>query len=162
MLGDNANSWHRRYLLLRYQSHLNIEVCAHFRCFKYVYKYTFKAPDSTAIAIDEIEAHLAGRLLSVSEAVHRLLSLSLHKEWPPVVRLDIHLPQQQSMIFDPTSDEDSLILQSQSSTSTLLGYFDLNAADAFARTLQYHEIPEHYVWVNCGWRKRVYKKVSFP
>jgi len=66
------------------------------------------------------------------------------------------------MIFDPTSDEDSLILQSQSSTSTLLGYFDLNAADAFARTLQYHEIPEHYVWVNCGWRKRVYKKVSFP
>jgi hypothetical protein len=145
---------------LRYETHLNIEVCAHFRCFKYVYKYTFKAPDSTAIAIDEIEAHLSGRLLSVSEAVHRLLSLSLHKEWPPVVRLDIHLPHQQNMIFDPTSDEDNLLLQSQSTTSTLLAYFNLNAADAFARSLQYHEVPEHYVWAGGVWRKRVYKKVT--
>jgi hypothetical protein len=37
------------------------QVCAHFRCFKYVYKYTFKAPDHTAVCVDEIEAHLAGR-----------------------------------------------------------------------------------------------------
>jgi hypothetical protein len=148
-----------RFLLLRYQTHVNTEVCAHFRCFKYVYKYTFKAPDTTAIAIDEIEAHLAGRLLSVSEAVHRLLSLSLHKEWPPVVRLDIHLPQQHTMVFDPTTDEESLMLQSATSTSTLLAFFRLNATDAFAKTLLYHEVPEHYVWVAGIWRKRVYCKV---
>ncbi len=148
-----------RYLLLRYQTHVNTEVCAHFRCFKYVYKYTFKAPDTTAIAIDEIEAHLAGRLLSASEAVHRLLSLSLHKEWPPVVRLDIHLPQQQTMVFDPTTDEESLMLQSVTSTSTLLAFFRLNASDAFAKTLLYHEVPEHYVLVAGVWRKRIYSKV---
>jgi hypothetical protein len=148
-----------RFLLLRYQTHCNVEVCAHFRCFKYVYKYTFKAPDTTAIAIDEIETHLAGRLLSVSEAVHRLLSLSLHKEWPPVVRLDIHLPQQHTMVFDPTTDEESLMLQSATTTSTLLAFFRLNAADAFAKTLLYHEVPEHYVWVDGRWRKRVYSKV---
>jgi hypothetical protein len=125
-----------------------------------VYKYTFKAPDSTSIAIDEIEAHLAGRLLSVSEAVHRLLSLSLHKEWPPVVRLDIHLPREQTMIFDPTAEEENLFLQSSTSTSTLLAFFRLNALDAFARTLYYHEVPEHYVWVSGVWRKRVYCKVN--
>ena len=146
---------HNRYLLLKFKCHINVEVCAHFKCFKYVYKYAFKAPDHTAVAVDEIEAHLSGRLLSVSEAVHRLLSLPLHKEWPSVTRLDIHLPRQQRMVFDPTADEESLLLQLHSTTSTLLGWFALNVDDPFARTLLYHEIPEHYVWVESSWRRRV-------
>lgn len=150
---------HNKYLLLRYRCHLNIEICAHFRCFKYVYKYTFKPPDYTAITVDEIEAHLAGRLLSASEAVHRILALPLHKEWPSVMRLDIHMPRQQRMVFDPTADEDALLQQLTSTTSSLMGWFELNADDAFARTLLYEEVPSHYTWVNCNWRKRVYNKV---
>jgi hypothetical protein len=151
---------HNKYLLLRYRCHLNLEICAHFRCFKYVYKYTFKPPDYTAITVDEIEAHLAGRLLSASEAVHRILALPLHKEWPNVVRLDIHMPRQQRMVFDPTADEDALLQQLTSTTSSLMGWFELNADDAFARTLLYEEVPSHYTWVNSNWRKRVRNKVS--
>jgi hypothetical protein len=130
------------------------------RCFKYVYKYTFKAPDHTEIVVDEIEAHLSGRLLSVSEAVYRLLGLPLHNEWPHVIRLDIHLPQQHRMVFDPTADEDELLEQMTTSTSTLLGWFALNRDDAFARTLLYHEIPEHYTWQKACWHRRIYTKVS--
>ena len=47
-----TDSWvvpHSPYLLLKYQCHINVEVCAHIRSFKYVYKYTFKSPDHTAI-----------------------------------------------------------------------------------------------------------------
>jgi hypothetical protein len=135
------------------------QVCAHFRCFKYVYKYTFKPPDFTEVCVDEIEAHLSGRLLTASEAVHRLLELPLHKEWPPVVRLDIHLPKQQRMIFDPTADEDELLQQITSTTSTLLAWFELNACDTFARTLLYHQLPSHYTWNNNRWHRRVYVKV---
>jgi len=125
-----------------------------------VYKYTFKAPDSTMVAVNEIDAHLAGRLLSVSEAVHRLLALSLHKEWPPVTRLDIHLPKHHNMVFDPTADDDELYLQSQLATSTLLAFFQLNQRDPRAQSLLYHEVPEQYVWTEAQWRRRVYTKVT--
>ena len=148
------------YLLLKYRCHINVEVCAHIRSFKYVYKYTFKSPDFTAVSIDEIQAHLSGRLLSVSEAVHRLLGLSLHKEWPSVVRLDVHLPHQQNMVFDPTADENVLLAQLHSTVSTLMGWFQLNARDAFARTLFYHEAPEWYTWVKGAWQRRCNSKTA--
>ena len=157
---DNWVVPHSPYLLLKYQCHCNVEVCAHIRSFKYVYKYTFKSPDFTAISVDEISAHLSGRLLSVSEAVHRLLSLRLHKEWPPVMRLDVHLPHQQNMIFDPTADETSLLAQVHSTVSTLMGWFQLNARDAFARTLCYHEAPEWYVWTKGAWNRRSTSAIS--
>lgn len=131
------------------------EICAHFRCFKYVYKYTFKPPDHTAITVNEIDAHLSGRLLSASEAVHRLLALPLHKEWPNVVRLDIHMPHQQRMVFDPTADESDLLMQLASTTSTLMGWFALNIEDAFARSILYTDIPAFYTWQDGAWRRRL-------
>ena len=160
IVSDNWVVPHNKYLLMRYQCHLNIEVCAHFRCFKYVYKYTFKPPDHTAVTIDEIDAHLSGRLLSASEAVYRLLALPLHKEWPSVIRLDIHLPRQHRMVFDPTADEDQLLQQLETTTSTLMGWFQLNRDDAFARTLLYHDVPSHYVWDKSQWTKRTRKVMN--
>ena len=157
IVSDNWVVPHNKYLLMRYQCHINIEVCAHFRCFKYVYKYTFKPPDHTAVTIDEIDAHLSGRLLSASEAVYRLLALPLHKELPNVVRLDIHLPRQHRMVFDPTADEDQLLEQLETTTSTLMGWFQLNRDDAFARTLLYHDVPSHYVWDKSHWNRRTSK-----
>jgi hypothetical protein len=154
IVSDNWVVPHNRYLLLKYRAHCNVEVCAHFKSFKYVYKYAFKAPDSTSVCVDEIAAFLAGRLLSVSEAVHRLLSLKLHKEWPPVTRLDIHLPHQQRLVFDPTADEQDLLQQVASASSTLMAWFDLNAADVNARNLLYHEVPEKYSWVESRWVPR--------
>jgi hypothetical protein len=159
---DNWVVPYNAYLLRRYGCHLNCEICAHFRSFRYIYKYTYKAPDHTAVAIDEIEAHLSGRLLSVSEAVHRLLELPLHKEYPSVFRLDIHLPQQQQMIFDPTEDEDTLLQQLTTTTSTLMGWFALNAVDEFARTLLYPDVPAHYIWSDSRWQQRAYTKVDSP
>jgi hypothetical protein len=149
-----------RYLLKRYQAHINVECCAHFRCFKYVYKYTFKRPDHTAITIDEIQAHFAGRLLSVSEATHRLLGLPLHKEFPPVMRLDIHLPRQHAIVFDPTVDEETLLRQVHSTASTLTAWFELNTMDVTARSLLYHEIPEHFAWIENMWQRRRSIRVS--
>jgi hypothetical protein len=112
------------------------------------------------VCVDEIEAHLAGRLLSASEAVYRLLSLPLHKEWPSVTRLDIHLPHQQRMIFDPTADEAELLQQLTTTTSTLMGWFHINRDDAFARTLLYQDVPSYYVWQNSHWTRRVQMKVG--
>jgi hypothetical protein len=109
-----------------------------------VYKYVLKPPDHAAIMINEIEAHLSGRLLSCSEAVWRILGLKLHKEWPPITRLAVHLPDEQSVIFDPTADSNEILMIATASTSSLLQWFILNQTDVAARQWLYTEIPEHY------------------
>jgi hypothetical protein len=108
------------WLLLKYRCHINVQIAANLKTFKYCYKYVFKKPDAAAVVIDEIENFLtgaqtalnrstiiivqnyifkahsdtiaAGRVLSVGEAVWRILGLRLHDEYPPVQRLDLHLP----------------------------------------------------------------------
>jgi hypothetical protein len=111
------------------------------------------------VVVDEIEAHLSGRLLTVSEAVYRLLSLPLHDEWPHVVRLDIHLPKQQRMIFDPSADENIILEQLTATVSSLMAWFSLNADDAFARTLLYADVPAHYTLQKGCWHRRIYSQV---
>jgi len=139
-----------------FDCHINVEVAAHRRCFKYVYKYCFKSPDSATIVIDEIKAYLSGRLLTASEAVWRLLGLKLHKEFPSVMRLSIHLPDQQQVIFDPTQDVQDIFEAAESASSTLLEWFELNKRDPAARNWLYRDIPEHYIWDKDMWKKRTY------
>jgi len=134
------------FLLLRYGAHCNVEVAASLKSFKYVYKYVLKSPDHAAISINEIDAHLSGRLLSCSEAVWRFLGLPLHKEFPAVTRLHLHLPNEHSVIFDPTEADDDVANAILNSTSSLLEWFALNIRDAYARSLLYEHIPEHYSW----------------
>ena len=119
-------------LLLRYRCHVNVEVVTHLKVTKYCYKYVFKKPDEATICIDEIDHYLSHRVLSVSEAVWRILGLRLHQEYPPVCRLDLHLPHQQRVTFavgEPRDVWDSVVSQ----TSTLLQWFELNMRDVNAR-----------------------------
>jgi hypothetical protein len=134
------------FLLLKYGAHCNVEIASSIKSFKYVYKYVLKSPDKASIVVNEIQAFLAGRLLSCSEAAWRFLGLPLHKEWPPVCRLQIHLPDAQTLLVDPTADSDNISAAATSSTSTLLQWFELNKVDTAARRLLYSQIPEHYTW----------------
>jgi hypothetical protein len=142
------------FLSLKYRAHINVEIASSLKSFKYVYKYVLKPPDTAVITINEIQAHLSGRLLSAAEAVWRLLNLPLHKEYPAVMRLHIHLPNEHTIIFDPTMDVEDIHEAAESTTSTLLQWFALNNRDQFARALLYNEIPEHYVWHEHMWLRR--------
>ena len=155
MVGDNWVVPYNRYLTVRYQAHINCEVAAHIKSFKYVYKYVFKPGDFAAVSINEIDAHLNGRLLTVSEAVWRILEFSLHKEWPPVQRLSIHLPECQVMVFNPEDDVTGIQDAAAATSSTLLQWFELNRWNATARQYTYNEIPEHFVWQHNVWLPRV-------
>jgi hypothetical protein len=142
------------FLSLKYRAHINIEVASSIKSFKYVYKYVLKSPDVAVLAVNEIEAFLSGRLLSAAEAVWRLLGLPLHKEYPTVMRLHLHLPNEHTVIFDPTADEENIQDATAAATSTLLEWFELNKRDPAARRYAYAEIPEHYVWSNSVWSLR--------
>ncbi len=104
--------------------------------------------------MDEIDAYLSGRLLTASEATWRFLGLKLHKEYPSVFRLDVHLPEHQSVVFDPTQDVRDIFEAAERSSSTLLEWFALNQRDPEARKHLYTDIPEHYVWLQNTWMPR--------
>jgi hypothetical protein len=150
---------HNPYLLLRHRSHICVEVASHLILYKYVYKYCFKPPDHGTINFNEIAAFISGRILSSAEAVWRILSLPLHKEFPTVQRLSVHLPGHQVVVIDSAAGADAASTAADASTSTLLQWFALNARDPAARALLYKDVPKYYKWNRKlkEWQLRKYK-----
>jgi PIF1-like helicase len=125
---------------------------------KYCFKYVFKRPDSATVCLDEIDHYLSSRVLSAGEAAWRLLGLPLHQEFPPIMRLDIHLPHQHRVTFNSAASPEGLAAAIARQTSTLLQWFTLNRDDPTARVLKYVDIPGAFTWRSNRWHQR--KNVS--
>jgi hypothetical protein len=125
---------------------------------KYCFKYVFKRPDAATICLDEIDHYLSSRVLSAGEAAWRILGLPLHQEFPPIMRLDIHLPRQHRVTFNSAAPPQGLAAAVARQSSTLLQWFALNSRDAAARLLKYADIPGAFTWHKLQWQKR--KNVS--
>ena len=163
-------------LSLLFNCHLNVELVTSKKSVKYLFKYILKGNDAAAITIseaeksnyepqtinhDEIQMYIESRYVSPIEAVWRIFSLSMHKKSHTVIRLPVHLPNQQSIVIhdDP---EDNNIENLSNQTTMLLDYFELNKRDVEARNYTYVQIPQHYTYktkkVNenkiCCWEKR--------
>jgi len=91
------------YLLQKYETHLNVEVCNTVDSVKYIYKYVLKGivhdqAQATAgdvdLRLDEIHRYQNYRYLSSDEAVWRMLSFCMGKMYPAVCGLQVHLPGQ--------------------------------------------------------------------
>ncbi|KAH7665744.1 DNA helicase protein [Dioscorea alata] len=100
---------HNVDLVVRYQAHINMEICNLTRAVKYLFKYISKGPDraramfeasSTSSAkTDEIQNYLNCRYLSAYESCWRLFEFPLHHREPSVQRLLIHLPEEHNIYF---------------------------------------------------------------
>jgi hypothetical protein len=136
------NSWvvpYNRWLLTKYQAHINVEVCATVHAVKYMYKYVYKGHDRARVNVvaadgqqpaatrDECKAYVDGRYVSASEAHWRIMSFDLHEELPNVVRLAVHEEGKQAVVFrcdDPAAVRTAL----DKSGTTLTTWFDYNKA----------------------------------
>jgi hypothetical protein len=85
------NRWvvpYNPYLLQKFRSHINIEVCASVQAIKYIHKYVYKGADRTTVAVtatdDEITRYVHARYVSPCEAIWRLFEFPTHQEFPPV------------------------------------------------------------------------------
>ncbi|XP_019170931.1 PREDICTED: uncharacterized protein LOC109166402 [Ipomoea nil] len=109
---------HNRYLLLKYNAHINVEWCNQSRSIKYLFKYVNKGNDRVTAefykstvdensneVIDEIGMYYDCRYVSACEATWRLFSFDVQFRTPSVERLSFHLPNCQSVIFE---DDDSI------------------------------------------------------
>jgi hypothetical protein len=131
---------------------MNLECCISIKATKYIHKYVFKGHDRGTLAVDqendEIQLHLDSRYISAPEAVWRLLRYEMHEELPTVVRLQLHLPNEQTVIFDEDHDAQTILARAAAKDTTLTGYFKANAQDMpGARALLYQEFPQHFVWL---------------
>jgi hypothetical protein len=100
------NRWvvpYNPWLLLKYDCHINVEVCSSIKSIKYLYKYVYKGPDRVAMEVhrgtnmDEIQQFVDARWICAPEALWRIFKFTLYKLYPSVERLQIHLPNHQQV-----------------------------------------------------------------
>ncbi|PAA92237.1 hypothetical protein BOX15_Mlig005928g1 [Macrostomum lignano] len=77
------------------------------------------------------------------EAVNTILGFEVHSRYPAVIRLAVHLKDDQRVCFTP---ETAQAVAAQPKPATLTAFFDLCRQDAVARGLLYQEVPRHFTW----------------
>ncbi|PIA64661.1 hypothetical protein AQUCO_00100252v1 [Aquilegia coerulea] len=106
---------HNLDLIVKYQCHINVEVCNRGRAVKYLFKYIHKGKDIATIVIerndegdncdgetsvriiDEIKTYLDCRYISASEASWRIFGFNTQFREPAVERLPFHLEDEQQV-----------------------------------------------------------------
>nr|XP_025611281.1 uncharacterized protein LOC112703866 [Arachis hypogaea] len=95
------NSW----LLLKYDCHINVEICSSIKSIKYLYKYCYKGPDCVAMEVhrsshyDEVQQFIDARWIAAPEACWRIFRFNLYRMYPSIKRLQVHLPNQHQASF---------------------------------------------------------------
>jgi hypothetical protein len=118
---------------------------------KYITKYTHKGPDRATIKIqrcreDEVSEFKDSCYIAATEAAWRLFEFPISHQYPPVIRLQVHLPGNHLMIFDPTESLAHVLQCGECEQSMLTGFFMANRSHAFACQYTYQEFPQHFVW----------------
>ncbi|CAN1777384.1 ATP-dependent DNA helicase PIF1 [Linum perenne] len=152
---------YNRYLLLRFDAHINVEFCNKSRAIKYLFKYINKPPDRAKAAVmtgnvDEIKAFMDCRYITPGEACWRLFKFDLYANSPAVRRLSYHLPGEQIVYSNENSSIDRLLDSELAQTSMLLEWMRTNGNSPHARQYTFVEFPQHYVWISTAkqWRLR--------
>nr|KAJ0203081.1 hypothetical protein LSAT_V11C500297320 [Lactuca sativa] len=156
---DNRNVVpYNKYLLKRYQAHINVEWCNQGSSIKYLFKYINKGPDRATIAVDinadsnhekvvdEIKDYYDCRYISACEASWRIFKYDVHYRYPSMMRLPFHLPDQQQLIYAADDDIDDVLEQPSVAASMFTSWMECNKINKDARKLTYVEFPTKFVW----------------
>ncbi|KYN14600.1 ATP-dependent DNA helicase PIF1 [Trachymyrmex cornetzi] len=143
-------------LSIIFNSHINVEVVSSIKSVKYLYKYIYKGHDAATITIepmtdnviidhDEIRNFIETRYVGPVEACWRILEKKLQDKSHTIVRLPVHLPNEQNVITENETIEDAMISALNQATM-LMDYFSLNSRDEEARQYLYVQIPCYYTF----------------
>ncbi|KAK9839693.1 hypothetical protein WJX81_006615 [Elliptochloris bilobata] len=132
------NRWvvpYNKWLATKYNCHFNVEVVASVKAIKYIHKYTFKGHDCISGEVQR-------------QGIWRVFGFKLHREWPPVYRLALHLSLQQRVHFHP--DADLQQVAAAPPQTMLTAWMAKDREDPAARGVLYQDFPKFYVWKKGG------------
>ena len=125
------------------------------------------------LQIDEVQDFVDACYLCAPEAVWHIFGFKLHHRSPAIQRLQIHLPNEQTMTFHDNTDITTLLQNEHAHKTSLMEFFTANqqvaAAAAAAngepldfdcRELLYQEFPTHMT-LNRGHRRWNRRKTGF-
>ena len=164
---DVTNAWVVPYsplLTLRYDCHVNVEICSSIDGVKYLYMYIYKGPDRQMVRADqlinevddEVAAYEDLRSIGSSEAAWHLFSFKMSDRSPAVQELRVHLEGEEMAFFRP--GEERAVAERGPGRTHLTAWLHYNresaAADPACLQILFPDFPRHYVWRNGQWRKR--------
>ncbi|XP_062208999.1 uncharacterized protein LOC133910713 [Phragmites australis] len=152
------NRWvvpYNPYLLRLFNCHINVEVCSSIKAVKYLFKYIYKGHDRASVSvneadrngnIDEIRQYRDARWVTPPEALWRIYGFDLSKNSPPVMQLQLHLPNMHMVSFQEGQDIQEVLNREDAEKSMLTEYFEANRVHEHARGILYRDFPEWYTW----------------
>ncbi|EFE43857.1 hypothetical protein TRV_01369, partial [Trichophyton verrucosum HKI 0517] len=146
------------YLCSIFNAHINVESCASLGSVRYIHKYIHKGSDRATVEFDsggtdEIKQYVSGRYMGAMEAAWRLFGFSIHSHYPPVLPLVVHLPSQQTVVWDQSQDTQDMLEQIDRQVSQLDAFFSHNRGHSTEKLL-YQEMASRYVWDRKCWKPR--------
>ena len=139
-----------------------MEVATGIEVVKYLYKYIYKGHDRACVSveadgaidepIDEIKEYMDARYVSACEGSWRIFKFALHANYPAVHRLQLHLPDMQSVIFDPDAETGEEVLDRDKNHKTNLTEFFVacrqhsTLQSQLAVGLLYCDFPSRFTW----------------
>lgn len=150
---------YNKTLLLKYNSHINVEWCNQARSIKYLFKFINKGHNRVTTTfynssqgtkdsecVDEIKMYYDCRYLSSCEAAWRIFSFDIHHREPAVERLPFHLPNEQCVVFGDDDHIESVLDKQNISNTKFLAWMDANKRYPEAKKITYSQFPLKFVW----------------
>ena len=131
---------------VRYNCHINVEICSSIEAIKYIHKYIYKGHDRTTVKIrdqnrDEIKEYLDAHYIGSVESCWHIKEFAMHGESPNVYRLPVHLPDEQNVYFNAENDINEVLERNGSRITRLTAWFEANRKYPAAHTVTYQDAP---------------------
>ncbi|KAK9714185.1 hypothetical protein RND81_06G077800 [Saponaria officinalis] len=150
-------------LLLKYRAHINVEWCNQPRSIKYLFKYINKGSDRVTMQssymrrndqnprqLGETKRYYNCRYLSACEAVWGIFASDIYYRNPHVQRLQFHLPDEQSIVFDDDTFIDEVLEKPSVGVSHFLNWMSCNNSEdddmPVAKQVLYCQFPTKFAW----------------
>ena len=161
------NRWvvpYNMLLLKKYQAHINVEWCNKTTFIKYLFKYVTKGADCSKAylqrvkrgqqtpfdddtqTINEVKEYLHCRYICEQDACWRMFGYDIHRHFPAVERMPVHMPNENFITFSARAKMDRLLSAEFLRRTMLTQWFVCNELFPEARTLTYPEFPSKWVW----------------
>ncbi|GBN03855.1 hypothetical protein AVEN_72599-1 [Araneus ventricosus] len=125
---------------------VRVEVCASIKSVKYLNKYVYKGHDAASIRFENENTLDHDEILCDDikpEAMWRLNEFNLSEKSHTVVRLAVHLPDQQAIVYQDGQEEEA-VARAATRQTTLTAWFELNKNDQDSHNYLYTDIP-HFI-----------------